>query len=190
MSPMPASKDSQPTSTTETPASGAPKRGRRGRGRGRRGGGRSPRTPPAPAPETPVAETAPEASVIPQAEVAVSPAVEAAAPSTSPPATASAAPARPAPARHGQPRHDPLASAIAHAQHIFNELRDALAEMEEVIELLEIARTQKVDDEQQIATLRRALDQLQRGREQTPNRPERYRPRPALPPPAPGGSQS
>ncbi len=62
--------------------------------------------------------------------------------------------------------------------------------MEEVIELLEMARTQKADDEQQIATLRRALDQLQRTREQPQHRPERYRPRSVSPPPESGTSQS
>lgn len=50
--------------------------------------------------------------------------------------------------------------------------------MEEVLELLELARKQKLEDEQQIATLRRVLEQLHRSREQTATRP----PRSAKPP--------
>lgn len=188
MSAMPASEDSQSAPTSETPASAAAKRGRRGRGRGRRGGGRSPRPAPGAAAEAPVTEAVSEEIPSLGGDVGTTPTTEPVV-SSAPPARSPAAAARPSPPRPA-PRRDPLASAIGHAQHILKELRDTVAEMEEIIELLEMARTQKADDEQQIATLRRALDQLQRTREQPQHRPERYRPRPVSPPPESGTSQS
>ncbi len=82
-------------------------------------------------------------------------------------------------------RSEPMAAAIAHANEIIVELREALADMEEIVELLEIAEVQKKDDEREIETLRRALSQLQRAREQIQQRPDRQRQERHRPPPAP-----
>jgi hypothetical protein len=57
---------------------------------------------------------------------------------------------------------------------IIADLREALTDLEDMAELLEIAETQKLDDEKEIEALRRTLSQLQRAR-------DRGHPRPASP---------
>ena len=70
---------------------------------------------------------------------------------------------RPAtPAVHPGGRKSPIEEAITHAEQIAANLRAALEDMEEILELLEIAQVQKIGDEREIADLRRALQRLQR----------------------------
>jgi hypothetical protein len=64
-------------------------------------------------------------------------------------------------------------------------LREVLEELDEVAELLDIAATQKTDQEKEIETLRRMLSQLQRAREQVRGRP----PLPSPPPSGGGGGR-
>ncbi len=60
---------------------------------------------------------------------------------------------------HRQP--SPLEEAIGHAERILASLKTSLEEMEEILELLEIAQAQKTGDEREIMDLRRALQRLQ-----------------------------
>jgi len=175
---MPASEDSQAAPPPKPPASTTAKPDRPGRGRGRRGSSRAPRPPRSSATETPAASD-PQKTSPPESKVPAATASEKSSPSA--PATPAPPPPRKSPPA-SPPRRDALASAIGHAQHILKELREALAEMEEVLELLELARKQKLEDEQQIATLRRVLEQLHRSREQTATRPSRSSKPPASAP--------
>jgi DNA-directed RNA polymerase subunit K/omega len=76
-----------------------------------------------------------------------------------------------------QPRISPAPPARAHqgsavnraieeVNHVVELLQRALEEMEEVLETLEFAERQKIDDEREIDSLRRALRQLHRPKEE------------------------
>jgi hypothetical protein len=54
---------------------------------------------------------------------------------------------------------------LDHVQHIIDELRGALDEMELVQELLEEAERQQIDDDREIKSLQRALDRLHRSKD-------------------------
>jgi chromosome segregation ATPase len=69
------------------------------------------------------------------------------------------------------PRSEPLQQAINQLNQIIVDLREALTDLEDVAELLEIAETQKLDDEREIEALRRTLNQLQRARDRGNLRP-------------------
>jgi chaperonin cofactor prefoldin len=61
---------------------------------------------------------------------------------------------------------------------VIDNLREALEDMEEVLETLEYAERQKTADEQEIETLRRTLKQIHRPREgggSQQNPPPQYR---------------
>jgi hypothetical protein len=67
--------------------------------------------------------------------------------------------------RHEAPREKaPEGSSISHAvsevTHIVEALRQSLAQMEEVLELVELAERQKLGDEREIDSLRRALRRI------------------------------
>jgi plasmid stabilization system protein ParE len=55
--------------------------------------------------------------------------------------------------------------AIEDVNQIIGALKEALDEMDEVLETLELAERQKTADEQEIESLRRSLRQLQRPRD-------------------------
>jgi len=67
----------------------------------------------------------------------------------------------------------PHTSAISHAldevMQIVASLKQAVDQMDEVLELVELAERQKLADEQEIESLRRALRQLQRPRGSRPS---------------------
>jgi hypothetical protein len=67
--------------------------------------------------------------------------------------------------REPEPRTSAIASAVEEANKVVEELKRALDEMEEVLELLELAERQKIDDEREIEELKRALRRLHRPRE-------------------------
>lgn len=91
-------------------------------------------------------------------------------------------PARGAPVQHEPPPPPrpprefrpatPMAvtQAIDEVNQIIETLRTTLAEMEDVLESLELAERQKIADEQEIETLRRGLRQLHRPRDGGPPR--------------------
>lgn len=111
--------------------------------RGRRGGrGRSRR----PQPPLATSEPAPaqEARPVPQTADAPEPGYSA-----------------PTEARSGSA----IEQALAQVNEIVELLRRALDEMEEVLETVELAERQKIEDEREIESLRRALRQLHRPRE-------------------------
>lgn len=58
-----------------------------------------------------------------------------------------------------------ITDAIEQVNRIIEELKHSLDEMEEVLETLELAERQKIDDEREIQSLQRALRQLHRPRE-------------------------
>ena len=128
-----------PESGEPKPVSGPPRhrRGRRG-GRGR-GGGRRPPLPLA-APATPGAEPTPERPALLEAVAAVA--------------------GQMSPGR--RPQRSAISQAIDEISQIVEALKRALDQMEEVLELAELAERQKTGDEQEIESLRRALRQLQR----------------------------
>jgi hypothetical protein len=177
MSSMSASEETNPRPAPTVSDNAAPARRRRGHrgGRGRRGGGRGSRSTPAPtrepSPEAPPAESV-RSAVPAETEITATPTIESAEATPVPAPVVSVPP----PALPPQPRHrsEPLQQAITELNQIISDLREALADLEDVAELLEIAETQKLDDEKEIEALRRTLNQLQRGR-------ERGQPRPAPP---------
>lgn len=59
----------------------------------------------------------------------------------------------------------PIRRAIEEVSQIVLSLKTVLSEMEEVLELLEMAEVQKEVDEREIAALQQALSRLQRGHE-------------------------
>jgi len=61
-----------------------------------------------------------------------------------------------------------IRQAVDEVMRIVDSLRHALDQMEEVLELVELAERQKVSDEREIESLRRALRQLQRPRGSRP----------------------
>jgi vacuolar-type H+-ATPase subunit I/STV1 len=71
---------------------------------------------------------------------------------------------RPAPQQPAS-EESSIGKAIEQASRIIEELKHALDEMEEVLETLELAERQKLDDERELESLHRALRQLRRPRE-------------------------
>ena len=61
-----------------------------------------------------------------------------------------------------RPQRSAISQAIDEISQIVEALKRALDQMEEVLELAELAERQKTGDEQEIESLRRALRQLQR----------------------------
>jgi len=61
--------------------------------------------------------------------------------------------------------------AIDEVNHVIEKLRESLDDMEEVLETLELAERQKDADEHEIDSLRRALRQVNRPRENPQQRP-------------------
>jgi len=116
-----------------------------GRRRSRRGGRRHPR------------RREPRGPMPPEAE------------STMPAAAESSQPAIEAAEQRQQPEtpHRPpaISDAIEQVNRIIEELKHSLDEMEEVLETLELAERQKIDDEREIQSLQRALRQLHRPRD-------------------------
>jgi hypothetical protein len=124
-----------------------PGRGRRGRGRRPAGQGNEPSTAAAPAPVT--AEVLREEQSV-ASDVKPESIAERTEQATSAP--------KPFPAKAVQ-------EAIEEVTHIIANLREALDEMEEVLETLELAERQKDADEREIESLRNALRNLQRSRD-------------------------
>ena len=129
---------------------GGRRRGHRG-GRGRR----------RPAPSVPVVEQpAPAESLSPQ---------------VIPPGSPPELPARPAPPRQkfqpavpapraAEPEGSAISQAVGEVTQVVESLREALNQMEEALELVELAERQKITDEREIDSLRRLLRQLQQPR--------------------------
>ena len=136
----------EPTSGTNRPEQ--PQRPGGGRRRGRRGGsGRGPRRP-APIPQTEHPAGAPVESAPP--------------PEPGPPA-----------AIHDAPASSAISEAVNEVMGIVESLKQALAQMEDVLELVEHAERQKLADEHEIDSLRRLLRQLQHPRSGRGERHER-----------------
>lgn len=114
--------------------------GRRHRGRrGGRGRSRSPQARPA---------AAKESATVPE----------------SPPPTERVAALAERVAAKGTPHTSAISQALDEVMQIVESLKRAVDQMEEVLELVELAERQKLGDEQEIESLRRALRQLQRPR--------------------------
>lgn len=62
-----------------------------------------------------------------------------------------------------------ISQALDEVSQVVEALRKALDQMEEALELVELAERQKLADEQELDSLRRALRQLQRPRSQRPH---------------------
>ena len=136
------SPDEAEKTASEQPA--APDRGRR---RSRRGGRRHPR------------RREPRASGLPPTETV------AAIPDESSPAAIEEAEQREETEGTAAPKTPAITDAIAQVNGIIEELKHALDEMEEVLETLELAERQKIDDEREMQNLQRALRQLRHPRE-------------------------
>jgi hypothetical protein len=128
-----------PESEQPNPVSGQPPRRRGHRGGRGRGGSRRPPLPLA-APATPDAEPAPAPPALLQTVANVSSQIS--------------------PAR--RPHASAISQAIDEVAQIIEALKRTLDQMEDVLELTEVAERQKTADEQEIESLRRALRQLQR----------------------------
>jgi hypothetical protein len=72
----------------------------------------------------------------------------------------------------GTPQTSAISQALDEVMQIVESLKRAVDQMEEVLELVELAERQKVGDEQEIESLRRALRQLQRPRGRHPSEEE------------------
>jgi hypothetical protein len=145
----------EPASETNRPAQprepgGGRRRGHRG-GRGRR----------RPAPSVPVAEQPAQA--------------ESLTPQVAPPVSTPELPARPAPPRQKfqpvvpapratKPDDSAISQAATEVTQVVESLKQALNQMEDVLELVEHAERQKLADEREIESLRHALRQLQQPR--------------------------
>jgi hypothetical protein len=85
-----------------------------------------------------------------------------------------------APAVHTAPEPKLQGSAISQAlsevMDIVESLKHANEQMEEVLELVELAERQKIADEHEIESLRRALRQMQRPRSSGPRSEEKHLP--------------
>jgi hypothetical protein len=123
------------------------RRGRRG-GRGRR----------RPAPSAPVAEPSAENDV---STSAVSAPIEAAKEKSQPPP------------RKAEFNESAISRAVEEVTQIVESLKEALTQMEEVLELVELAERQKLGDEREIDSLRRALRKIR------PSREEHWKPPPS-----------
>ena len=100
---------------------------------------------------------------------------ESAAPQIAPPISPAELPARPAPPRQkfqpavpapraAKPDGSAISQAVNEVTQVIESLRQALNQMEDVLELVEHAERQKLADEREIESLRRALRQLQHPR--------------------------
>ena len=126
-------------------------------GRGRRGRGRRPvsnRAEPVPqqseeSPKEEISEPQPTQSIAPSETTSYSKEAEE---------------LRETPVSLASPRA--IEQAIVEVNHIIENLRESLDEMEEVLETLELAERQKDADEREIESLRRALRNLHRPREE------------------------
>jgi hypothetical protein len=72
-------------------------------------------------------------------------------------------PAVPAP-RAAKPDGSAISQAVSEVTQVVESLKEALNQMEDVLELVEHAERQKLGDEREIESLRRALRQLQHPR--------------------------
>ena len=77
-------------------------------------------------------------------------------------------------ARDPEPQQPAIRQAVEHINEIVVSLQQLLDQMEEVLELTELADRQKSTDEREIESLRRALRQIQRPRNERQDRPERH----------------
>jgi len=158
------SEEQQPESNLPAPQkrSGARRRGHRG-GRGRR----------RPAPTAPVAPVSEQSAQVESPTKEIEPPIR----------LREEMPVRPVPSkpkfqvpadapRESEMDGSAISQAVAEATEIVESLRQTLVQMEEVLELIEVAERQKLGDEREIESLRRALRQLHsRGR---PERHERH----------------
>jgi hypothetical protein len=69
----------------------------------------------------------------------------------------------------------PITQATAQVEDVIKSLREALRELEEVLEILDDAQRQQIGDEKEIESLRRALSALQRERQSAPREESRGR---------------
>ena len=74
-----------------------------------------------------------------------------------------------------------VSQAVAHATEIAESLKQMIDQLDEVLELVEVAERQKVADEREIDELRRALRRIQPPRRE-PSPPPRREPLPSRPP--------
>jgi hypothetical protein len=74
-----------------------------------------------------------------------------------------------------------ISQAVAEVSAVVEALKQALDQMEEALELVELAERQKSADEHEIDSLRRTLRQLQRGRNQPRRGDENREPKPEEP---------
>ena len=88
------------------------------------------------------------------------------------PETAPAAQAAPEPKLQGSA----VSQALSEVMDIVESLKHANEQMEEVLELVELAERQKIADEHEIESLRRAMRQLQRPRSSGPRGEEKHLP--------------
>ena len=139
--------DEEPGAASE-PVSATAEKGRR---RSRRGGRRHSNRRRAP---RPAVQSSATESVATEPAATEESSVEAAAYSEREPETMRETSEPPVPAR--------VSDAIEQVTRIIEELKLALNEMEEVLETLELAERQKIDDEREIDALNRALRQLHR----------------------------
>jgi uncharacterized protein YjiS (DUF1127 family) len=72
------------------------------------------------------------------------------------------------------PHASAISQAVNEVMQIIDALKHAVEQMEEVLELVELAERQKLADEQEIESLRRALRQLQRPRGRHPSEEESH----------------
>lgn len=154
-------------SDSPTQRSGGGARRRRGRrgGRGRSRGSRSVPTPVAPGPEE-----LSEATAVVTAPESAAPAEEFTAAEERRPISAPRE-------SFSEATGSAISQAISQVSEIIETLKRTLEEMEEVLELTELAERQKLADEREIESLRRALRQLQRPRperQRDEERPERH----------------
>jgi hypothetical protein len=77
----------------------------------------------------------------------------------------------PQPEREHAPKIPAVTQAIEQVNEIIEELKRALNEMEDVLETLELAERQKIDDEREIEELKRALRRLHRPRDDAQRHP-------------------
>jgi hypothetical protein len=74
-------------------------------------------------------------------------------------------PARPEPPPQREPEPFAVSKAIDQVNYIIEDLKKVLGEMEELLETLELAERQKIDDERELESLQRALRRLHHPRE-------------------------
>jgi exonuclease VII small subunit len=74
-------------------------------------------------------------------------------------------------ATHGEKDSFAIRQAVGEVRQIVESLEQALEQMEEVLQLVEVAERQKITDEQEIESLRRALRKIQQPRSGHQERP-------------------